>query len=389
MTRTNRQYKIVDKLVSSRKGGLVVAPPGFGKTVIAINLFLQLNRPNTVVIVPSKALQKQWIGKLAKIEADNVEVIVINTASKKKIDTDLLIIDEVHHLPAPTFVKAFDNASFKKILGLTASLKRKDKREALLLTTAPIIDIVTFEECLANGWISNFKILNVGLALKGSALHAYTKADRVIQNYNDEVGKTNSWRIASSTLKKSKEVPQSEVIKAVNYMKAVGNRSKIIYNNPDKYHTFVEIAEKKHKDSKIIVFSKSISSIETLYDFLKTYQGINIDEYAIYHSKQANKLREKTLEEFDNGKIRVLLSVDAVSEGVDVPDCEIGISLSQESSPIKAIQQLGRITRLSHEKRAIYYNLYFKDTQEEVWLNSKYYFFNLKSKMKVINANKL
>lgn len=60
--------------------------------------------------------------------------------------------------------------------------------------------------------------------------------------------------------------------------------------------------------------------------------------------------RRRIITEFRQGKIRLLTSCDLVSEGFDMPDLEVGISLRPTKSKRLWIQQSGRLARVSPGK---------------------------------------
>lgn len=153
--------------VSGGMGGVVQAAPGWGKTVMSLNLFTRIGR-STIVIVNKSFLLKQWMkrikgtkdkeGKIIKpgyvpdakvgiIQASKLEygpnydisIAMIHTLSEHVDDLPsdfwssfgLVITDEVHRIGAPTWgcvVPKF-NASYR--LGVTATPRRKDRAESV------------------------------------------------------------------------------------------------------------------------------------------------------------------------------------------------------------------------------------------------------------------
>lgn len=63
--------------------------------------------------------------------------------------------------------------------------------------------------------------------------------------------------------------------------------------------------------------------------------------------------RQRIIEDFRNGKIKILCNVDLISEGFDVPDCECAILLRPTKSLTLYIQQAMRCMRYKPEKSAI------------------------------------
>jgi superfamily II DNA or RNA helicase len=91
----------------------------------------------------------------------------------------------------------------------------------------------------------------------------------------------------------------------------------------------------------------------------------------VFHSDLKQKEGEKVLSDFKANKFRILIAVDALNEGFNVPDIDAGICVSGISSKITGIQQMGRVLRKDGDKKAVFINLYTQDSVEERWLRNK------------------
>lgn len=143
--------------------GLFVAPPAFGKTVVAIALVSKLN-VNTLIVVPKLSLVEQWRERLDtflsigytdyKKEKDKYGTYI---GSKKKLtnyidiasidsltSTDgkeilknygLIIFDEVHHIGTYTYEDVARNCYSKYLYGFTATAKRSDGNHTIIYKT--------------------------------------------------------------------------------------------------------------------------------------------------------------------------------------------------------------------------------------------------------------
>ena len=110
----------------------VYYPPGTGKTVIGLWVMTHL-KPKHLIVVPTRLLKEQWEERIeahTDLKPEEYAVMTyqgaITRASKEEWTTK--IIDEVHHLPANTFVKLAMIKS-KYTLGLSATPFREDGRE--------------------------------------------------------------------------------------------------------------------------------------------------------------------------------------------------------------------------------------------------------------------
>ena len=126
---------------------------------------------------------------------------------------------------------------------------------------------------------------------------------------------------------------------------------------------------------KVICFHKRVRPMNILYTLLfndwmageviaypfmsddYSFTSHTDEEYLIpfgnYHSKQPSQLRRKMMESFSSnkGRVRCMLSVEALLEGIDVPDTSIGIALAADRSKTKNIQAMGRILRRNNEEK--------------------------------------
>ena len=128
--------------------GILVAPPGAGKTVTAIKLIVERAR-NTLVLVHRQPLLDQWVTQLGiflnvdiksigrigggkRHVTGQIDVAMIQSLVRKDEVADLVadyghvIVDECHHVSAVSFEKVLAEVKAKYITGLTATPKRRD-----------------------------------------------------------------------------------------------------------------------------------------------------------------------------------------------------------------------------------------------------------------------
>ena len=135
--------------------GVLVAPTGFGKTVMAARIITE-RKANTLILVHRKSLLDQWRERLAsflgmaardvgvfcgerKKPGGSIDIALIQSLCRKGEINDLiagyghLIVDECHHIPAFTFEQVIRQAKAKYVLGLTATPIRKDGHHPIIL----------------------------------------------------------------------------------------------------------------------------------------------------------------------------------------------------------------------------------------------------------------
>ena len=131
----------------SKGGGLLEIPCGRGKTVMALKILSEL-KVKTLVVVHKGFLLNQWVerinqflpdakvgtiqGQTIDIEGKDIVIGMLQSLSMKDYpqnmfeDFGLTIVDEVHHIAAEVFVRSLFKIVTKYVLGLSATMQRKD-----------------------------------------------------------------------------------------------------------------------------------------------------------------------------------------------------------------------------------------------------------------------
>ena len=144
---TGEQEAATDALLPHHTGVLSAAT-AFGKTVVAASL-IAARKTNTLVLVHRRQLMDQWVARLGvfldlpesaigrigggkRKPSGIVDVAVIQSLVRQKEVDDIvadyghLVVDECHHLSAVSFEAVARRAKAKYVLGLSATVTRKD-----------------------------------------------------------------------------------------------------------------------------------------------------------------------------------------------------------------------------------------------------------------------
>jgi superfamily II DNA or RNA helicase len=134
--------------------GIVVAPPGSGKTVLGSALVAKRG-VSALILVHRKPLLDQWVTQLSEFlgiprkevgvigggkrrVTGRVDVAMIQSLVRKNVVDDLVssyghvVVDECHHVSASSFERVLSEVKARYILGLTATPDRRDGHDPIV-----------------------------------------------------------------------------------------------------------------------------------------------------------------------------------------------------------------------------------------------------------------
>jgi superfamily II DNA or RNA helicase len=343
-----------------------------------------------------------------KEAAGQISIWVIDTASDyldraeiqhphlEKYTYHFLIVDEVHRSAAATFRYIYDsNADFR--LGVTATLpgrgeKLADKPEdnppgikkffILKDRLGEVLCEYKYPHALKKGNISPFKLTYLETNFtteEGEAYKALTAKLAQQQGRVEQEKKSGNFYPAGYTKEDYDQLTpaQKEDLgdpRSLQTLKYLGSaRARIDWGAANRMTCAIDlIREKLAQGKKIIVFHKSIDHVNALFNALtmgysygaqdaegNIIPGKPETEIGLYHSDEktlSTVAKNNFLEAFrreDNEpgpKVKCLLSVESLLEGLDVPSADVGIVVAATKSQIKAVQALGRVLRVKRDE---------------------------------------
>jgi len=213
-----------------------------------------------------------------------------------------IMVDESHHAQADTFRSTIEYFMPEFLLGATATPDRLDQLDIRDIFGQEVY-YLPLEEAMARGLVTpvDYRLLT----------------DEI---QTSEVLETEEGRVSLKEL----------------------NRRIFIPRRDDEIARIIAKHASEFEDPRIIIFCTSIKHCDHLSQFIP-------DSFAI-HSEVPDKERSVKLEMFRQGLISTVLAVDALNEGIDVPQANIIVFLRSTTSQTIFLQQLGRGLRKSDGK---------------------------------------
>jgi len=339
--------------------GAVVLPTGAGKTVVAFMALAEVP-VRTLVIVPTIELLRQWraglIGK-AGVPADQIGVVgggersigavtvmTYDSAAmprRRLTEYGLLIVDEVHHLPAPTYQAIAKKTNAPWRLGLSATPERSDGgHHSLAALIGPEVYRRLPAELAEAGHIATYRERRIFVDLTPEERARY---DLLMAEWRWFLAAKRSMLgrgdLFEQLIRQSAHDPAAR-----RALQAQRQARQIALNAESKIHRVAELLE-QHRADPVIVFAEHVAMVETL--------GRRLALPTITYRTPSDE-RRMVLEGFRAGQYSKLAAGRVLNEGVDVPDARVAIVVSGSAATREYIQRLGRVLRPKVQEAVLY-----------------------------------
>jgi len=369
------------------KKGIVVMATATGKTLVGLMAIKELARNNTNatirIIANSRALLNQWkrevvdkLGLLQNVDQDymipirwrgiSVHFHTIHKIIEKPKDypADLVIYDEVHHLTGPEYRRGFEINSVRK-MGLSATVEGEVRLSILKQTLGPVVYDFSLKDALLKGVIPSFqwKVIPVYLAIQEkqefssisksiTSLFKSVKSDfvtvkkiigtgRQLEDLGDFIRLVERARSNKYELPENWKQLQALILK----------RRWIIHKSQPRIDAAIRLSQKLAKDHKVILFTMNIQSCDYIGNTLKK----DFQNVYVIHS-QIREDPSHLIQRFRHAQQGALIGAQMLSEGIDIPDADIGINVAASKTRLQLTQRMGRILRKSKGKKPVFYH---------------------------------
>lgn len=303
--------KVHDTFRRGIKSACIVLPCGGGKSVIVAEIARRttekLNRVLFLVHRIELCEQIERTFRAWGVDMDFCQICMVQTACRrlKKIPCpNLIITDETHHSKSNSYRKIYDFFPNAYRVGVTATPVRLDG-SGLGDVYQTLIEGVSAKWLIENRYLSPY------------TYYAPTVAD--LNGIKTKMG-------------------EFETKSVENFL-----FNRIVFGNVISHYR--RLADGKQAICYCVSVKHSSAMAEEFQ--VNGISAVHID------GTTPKAERQHIIEDFRNGKIKILCNVDLISEGFDVPDCECAILLRPTKSLTLYIQQAMRCMRYKPEKSAI------------------------------------
>lgn len=378
----------------AQRWGSVVLPTGAGKTFLALHAIADC-AVSTLVIVPTVDLLHQWYARLENAfgpppgvwygQEKRMEPITVTTypsawsyAETLGNQFKLLIFDEIHHLPAPSWHEIALMCAAPYRLGLTAtypdslSLKPEtgsatpndtnqspvtnypspfgltDPASLLDELVGPVVYRKRIDD-LTGEQLAEYRTERIFIDLTPEERTAYDAAFAAYSGYVREARLREShgpgWWY-EFTRRSAAEVEARRAKVAELKLK------EIVHQAQGKIETLDRLL-REHRRQQMLIFTAHNRFAYTIARrFLLP---------AITHQTKAAE-RKAILDDFRSGGYRAIVTSKVLNEGIDVPEAKIAVVLGGSSSAREYVQRLGRVLRKQGNAQAVLYEVIARKT---------------------------
>lgn len=305
--------------IAEKDFGVIVSPPGSGKTIIGLEIIAQKRQP-ALIVVHRKQLFDQWIEriqsflKIPKREigqignqkftiGKEVTVAMIQSLTRSEEISKIansfgtIIVDECHHIPAKSFREAIVNFNSFYLYGLTATPKRKNNDEKLI----------------------------------------YVYIGNILYNAEQKP------EIKEHDIKAEINIRETNLFAPFDYkIDKYETISRILIHDTQRNSLIIEDIEKHvNRFKTILVLTERKAHVDILNLYLKDkFETITI------HGDDSEQSRKSKLEQLKQGHYKIVLSTGQYfGEGVDVDNLECLFITYPFAFEGKLVQYIGRIQR--------------------------------------------
>jgi superfamily II DNA or RNA helicase len=351
--------------------GSIVLPTGAGKTFVAIHAIQRVSR-SALIVAPTIDLLHQWYARLVNAFQTEVGVYYGGEKSIQPLTVTtyhsagdlvaevgnhfkLIIFDEVHHLPAPSWGETALMSPSPFRLGLTATYpeehEQTDGRWRVDDLIGPIVYSQRIDD-LVGERLAEYRTERVRVELTPDERERYDADYAVYSGFfrSRQLQRTHGagWLRELMRLSAFDREARRALLARQRLLR-------LLAGCEGKFAALDDLL-REYAHERILIFTEN----NTVGYAIARRHLIP----ALTHETKAAE-RKHILDAFQAGDYRAIVTSKVLNEGVDVPEAKIAIVLGGTASAREYVQRLGRVLRKVGNRQAVLFEVIARSTVEE------------------------
>jgi ATP-dependent RNA helicase RhlE len=324
--------------ILSGKDLVGIAQTGTGKTlaymlpVLQDMKFSKEPQLRVLVLVPTRELVIQVVEEIEKFAA-YLSIKVVGVFGGTNINTQRAMLDDGADIIVATPGRLYD-------LALSRVIQLKTVKKLVIDEVDVMLDL---------GF--RFQLTNIFDLLpnrRQNIMFSATMTDEVEALINDFFIKPTKVSVAVSGTP----------------LDSISQQCYLLPNFYTKVNLLIHLLKDSATYSKVLIFVSNKRSADRLFEAIEETYG---DESCVIHSNKSQNYRIRSINQFDQGKNRILVATDVMARGLDLDRITHVINFDTPSFPENYMHRIGRTGRADQEgKSLLFYSEFEVDKKEAI-----------------------
>lgn len=349
-----RDYQIpAVKAMTETYQGILIAPPGAGKTEMALEVLARIGQPvlwithkqDLMVQVRDRAVSRLClnprdigiIGRGKETIGEWLTIGLVQTLCRRSLTAwehhwGAVIVDECHHVPAKIFKEVVHQLPARYRFGLTGTPERADGLQPVMeLYLGPIVYRIDQSVVQQSGGTITPRQKTIATGIRSEVWDRYEKEVAEWERVCEELALQGK----GDRTPPKPMLPWNELVDE-------------LLANPARNERIVNILTHWAPGHSNLVLTSRVSHALELQQRLA--QAAPSLRTAVIHHQMSLSDREAAVSQMREGKLDVMFAVDIPKEGLDIPRLDRLYFTAGGKDPIMIKQSVGRIQRPHPEK---------------------------------------
>ncbi len=334
------QTPIQEETYSKILGGkdiVGIAQTGTGKTIAYCLPLLQelsysnQNNPRILILVPTRELVAQVVETLKEL-TEYISCRIVGVYGGTNMNTQKIWLEDGADIVVATPGRLYD-------LALCRALQLKGIKKVVIDEVDVMLDL---------GF--RFQLTNIFELLpnrKQNIMFSATMTEDVSDLIDSFFNKPEKIQIALSGTP----------------LENISQSKYAVPNYYSKENLLANILRDKDKMRKVLVFVSSKKIADRLYETMSEFY---LSELAVIHSNKSQNYRFRSINQYDEGKVRILIATDIIARGLDLDKISHVINFDTPIFAENYMHRIGRTGRAEEKGKSILFN-----TEKEEYYTNK------------------